>query len=259
MAKGGKAVAIQCDACGTTVVRYPSAIADGARFCSRKCSSKHKKRTVTITFLRCQQCGKIKVYTKGQERKQFCSRACMYASRKRSTNRPTGHTAEYKRWVRAVTERDRECVRCGRSDIEMHAHHKQPWAFHPELRFDISNGELLCVDCHVLEHPKVGYLLRAHRKPKFPKLCPICNREFMAPKRAQMHCSKKCSGKAKGIKARSIMQCFECGVTFMAKRSKHKGFADFCSKRCMSAWFGRTQGGRTDGKKREERLFSKAG
>lgn len=61
---------------------------------------------------------------------------------------------EYKEWRRAVFKRDgNTCQLCGdRSstgrNIELHADHIKPFATHPELRFDISNGRVLCVECH---------------------------------------------------------------------------------------------------------------
>jgi 5-methylcytosine-specific restriction endonuclease McrA len=34
----------------------------------------------------------------------------------------------------------------------MHAHHIKPYQTHPELRFEVSNGETLCYRCHWAEH-----------------------------------------------------------------------------------------------------------
>lgn len=58
-------------------------------------------------------------------------------------------TVQYKTWRKEVFERDNyTCQRCGKRGGDLEAHHKLPFASHPELRFDVSNGETLCVYCH---------------------------------------------------------------------------------------------------------------
>lgn len=59
----------------------------------------------------------------------------------------------YFEWRRAVYERDGYlCVRCGNGG-QLQAHHVKPWAHYPDERFNIANGETLCVGCHEREHP----------------------------------------------------------------------------------------------------------
>lgn len=58
-------------------------------------------------------------------------------------------SGEYKEWRRKVFERDGfQCQECGQQGGYLHADHIKPFAFHPELRFDISNGRTLCKQCH---------------------------------------------------------------------------------------------------------------
>jgi 5-methylcytosine-specific restriction endonuclease McrA len=59
-------------------------------------------------------------------------------------------TGEYRAWRRAVFERDNwTCQFCGhRGGGEIHADHIKPWAYFPELRYEVSNGRTLCRDCH---------------------------------------------------------------------------------------------------------------
>ena len=59
---------------------------------------------------------------------------------------------EYIVWRDAVYRRDnRTCQAYGqRSDLN--AHHIKAWASHPELRFDVDNGQTLCASCHRTRH-----------------------------------------------------------------------------------------------------------
>jgi hypothetical protein len=56
---------------------------------------------------------------------------------------------EYAEWRRAVFERDDyTCRTCGARGVRLEAHHIKPYASHPELRLDVSNGIALCKGCH---------------------------------------------------------------------------------------------------------------
>ena len=55
-------------------------------------------------------------------------------------------------WRNDVFKRDgRSCRKCGAIN-HLHAHHIKSWAQYPDLRFDPSNGMILCSKCHLLEH-----------------------------------------------------------------------------------------------------------
>ncbi len=56
----------------------------------------------------------------------------------------------YKQWRTQVFERDNyTCVWCGNKESgNLNADHIQPFAYYPELRFELSNGRTLCVPCH---------------------------------------------------------------------------------------------------------------
>lgn len=74
-------------------------------------------------------------------------------------NRPERHylmeTLEYKMWRRQVFERDNYiCQICNRKKEisgKLHADHKIPWIIDEKRRFDVSNGQTLCIDCHLLK------------------------------------------------------------------------------------------------------------
>ena len=59
---------------------------------------------------------------------------------------------KYRLWRQKVFERDDyTCVFCKRKKEvsgKLNADHIKPFADYPKLRFDISNGRTLCIDCH---------------------------------------------------------------------------------------------------------------
>lgn len=58
-------------------------------------------------------------------------------------------TVEYKIWRESVFKRDEyTCQFCSKKGGELHADHIKPYALYVELRFDVSNGRTLCIDCH---------------------------------------------------------------------------------------------------------------
>lgn len=75
---------------------------------------------------------------------------------KTDESRKLRNSYEYKQWRNAVFIRDnytcQECKAksCGGNKVILNADHIKPFAFYPELRFDINNGKTLCLDCHKL-------------------------------------------------------------------------------------------------------------
>lgn len=73
-------------------------------------------------------------------------------------NRKLRNSIEYRFWREEVYKRDNyTCVICGipggwskekKRKIELNADHIKRWALYPELRFEVSNGRTLCLDCH---------------------------------------------------------------------------------------------------------------
>lgn len=56
---------------------------------------------------------------------------------------------KYKIWRTLVFERDDyTCQHCKQRGGELNADHIKPFAFFPKLRFELTNGRTLCVDCH---------------------------------------------------------------------------------------------------------------
>lgn len=61
----------------------------------------------------------------------------------------TRYGSGYKPWRRKVILRDGlSCQLCGTTEGRMHVDHIKAFAFHPDLRFEVSNGRVLCERCH---------------------------------------------------------------------------------------------------------------
>lgn len=54
---------------------------------------------------------------------------------------------KYKEWQRAVFAKDKKCVWCG-STKKLEADHIKRWSEYPELRYEVTNGRILCMKCH---------------------------------------------------------------------------------------------------------------
>ena len=56
--------------------------------------------------------------------------------------------SKYRLWRKSVFERDNcECVWCGATE-NLNADHIKPYSLYPELRYEVSNGRVLCEECH---------------------------------------------------------------------------------------------------------------
>jgi 5-methylcytosine-specific restriction endonuclease McrA len=77
---------------------------------------------------------------------------------------------EIKLWREAVFKRDNwTCVACGKCGVYLHADHIKPFAYFPELRFDVSNGRALCVPCHKKTDTYMGRARARYEFNKQPK------------------------------------------------------------------------------------------
>lgn len=124
--------AVNCLACGVAFVRYGPA----GKYCSRQCSQSHMV---------------------GERAGQWRGGATLANERAR-------RSADLRRWRLAVYQRDGyRCQDCGTRN-ELHAHHIKYWSTHPELRFEISNGITVCIDCHGKRH---GRNLRKFRRKSY--------------------------------------------------------------------------------------------
>jgi len=112
---------ISCVVCGKTFFVSPINIIRGKKYCSRKCMGLNNRKEKNVNW----KGGTSRIYKDG------------YGS------------VEYKQWRRDVFVRDEyTCQKCGVKHVYITAHHIKPFAFYPDLRFDINNGITLCEECH---------------------------------------------------------------------------------------------------------------
>ena len=64
-------------------------------------------------------------------------------------HRALRNSFKYEEWRKQVFERDLyTCQDCGQIGGYLHADHIKRFADYPELRFDVNNGQTLCIECH---------------------------------------------------------------------------------------------------------------
>lgn len=101
---------------------------------------------------KCIECG----HMLAQRISLYC-RVCVFKG-ERASNWQGGKTllgkvirnsAEYRNWRNLVFERDSyTCQHCKKRGIKLNADHIKPFSLFPELRFELSNGRTLCIECH---------------------------------------------------------------------------------------------------------------
>ncbi len=171
-----------CQQC-STIFPYPKGLNHPGKYCSWDCRNAAMSRKVTLTCVKCsvefdvkpseaktrkfcsqqcriqrpdqicEQCGasfRVKPYRVGSAR--FCSTKCM-GERRYLGNHPHDkrirQSTAYKLWRKSVFERDDyTCQGCGQRGGYLEADHIKPFAFYPDLRFDLDNGRTMCQPCH---------------------------------------------------------------------------------------------------------------
>lgn len=105
-------------------------------------------KLVSYTAKRCKKC-RTKLDLSGENHWAWRGGISSLNRRIRSSN-------DYLSWRKNVLQRDNyTCVLCGDRNfrgrgrtVVLQADHIKSFAYFPELRFDISNGRTLCIDCH---------------------------------------------------------------------------------------------------------------
>jgi len=153
------------------------------KYCSRKCKiSKWKETTLELLKKRreirlpvkCLTCGSVFYPLPAQiriGRGKYCSYRCKHQDHARiskfskgenhyrwqggitSKEKKIRQSDKYNNWRLAVLKKDNfTCQKCGQYGGRLHADHIKPFKLYPELRFDINNGQTLCVPCHYIKN-----------------------------------------------------------------------------------------------------------
>lgn len=133
-------------------------------FCSKSCMNDFQKKNGFSLI--CAICSEKFKTQPGQVRlrnRKHCSRKCNAIARrleatkrrvelgytKHQLDRLARYSPEAKVWRKAVFERDNfTCQICFAKGNYIEADHIKPFAYFPELRFELSNGRTLCRECH---------------------------------------------------------------------------------------------------------------
>ena len=162
--KPRKGRVVVCLNCGVETYKQPCHSERKELFCSHRCHIEYMK--IRAFFFLCVICGK-KVFIQPTQikyrKRKTCSIKCrgknltLLAMERRKTGVMTKHQIDraerYSKkaedWRREVFMRDNYiCQCCKKRGGYLEADHIKPWAFFPEIRYELSNGRTLCRKCH---------------------------------------------------------------------------------------------------------------
>jgi 5-methylcytosine-specific restriction endonuclease McrA len=159
-----------CERCGREFKTYTAWLRGGlaGRYCSRHCASQ-KPQTRYWVSATCVVCGKtysVKRYRKDETK--CCSRKCLAIYRGKLCQKPEswGRDSWEGACLRkaALIRANYRCERCG-AEGTLHVHHIKPWCeSNLDEKFSLDNVIVLCVECHVAEHPQYTGLIRGLSK-----------------------------------------------------------------------------------------------
>lgn len=154
-----------CETCG---IAFEHHTARRAKYCSRECWDKRNPQVLK----ECKLCDR-EFWTHKTSGKIYCSQKCYNIDQREIKKGSNSHwwkggvvnknkiergRSKYSEWRMKVFIRDDyTCQDCGKRNgngyrVYLHAHHKEHFSKHIELRYEVSNGITLCKDCHRLRH-----------------------------------------------------------------------------------------------------------
>lgn len=157
----GELLTLSCQKCATSFTVQP--YRKDAKFCSIPCARKGAKRPprteATKEKLRLAHTGKRGFKHSMETRLRMSEvkkgdRTHLWKGGITKLNDSIRRNVEYRMWREKVFQRDnwtcQECFArsCAHKRVILNADHIKPFAYFPELRFEVSNGKTLCIDCH---------------------------------------------------------------------------------------------------------------
>jgi hypothetical protein len=134
-----------CEICGSEF-EFIATRANKAKYCSRSCYYASMKGRGSVKHS-CLHCG-TEFFDAPSKNRKYCSISCVNKGNKK-TFKPKYSTV---RKMMLAREMIKECNRCGYSEIPdiLGVHHKD----RDRTNNQISNLEVLCPNCHSIEHMK---------------------------------------------------------------------------------------------------------
>lgn len=208
-------IEVKCDNCNTIFSKHKCYL-KLKNFCSVSCHNQYQSLINSVEKI-CKICGDMFRVPKCYENRfSSCKNfLCRKKNKEGSNNsnfrnsprkRRDDSRKEYKEWRKNILLRDNyRCVECNSLE-NLEVDHILPYAYYPELRYELSNGRVLCRVCHHKEMKKVfihrketGYLtLQPIEIKSFNRECIICGDIFSST----IH-NKKVCGKNICIKKRN--------------------------------------------------------
>lgn len=203
---------------------YPFRMGRDSKFCCYGCYLENGNKKSTYQCVVCSNEFKATPYQRKTLNKQTCSRKCyttlvIKRNEERALKTKLTKTkinyfyrtcSRMKEWRKAVFERDNyTCQKCGlrsqtgSGSVYIQAHHIKQFAYHPELRFEVSNGVTLCKPCHKKE-PHVKLPKVKSVKELVKELDSIFSR-FVRLRDSDKY---------------GVVSCFTCGVKMDFKKSQ---------------------------------------
>jgi len=128
---------VVCEA-KTETTPYRARMRGGGKTCSRRCS------LVLFSLLGRSQKGKSHPERSGKNHHNWKGGI--------TTQDKLDRVRFQRQYAPMILERDKfTCRECGVFGVAFHVDHIKSWARHPQLRFDLSNCQTLCLDCHYLK------------------------------------------------------------------------------------------------------------
>lgn len=162
---------VPCFECSKLVYNPPNKQVYKKRFCSRDCMVINmKKSAFNFPCSICQKPIFIQPTQLKYRARSTCSPDCRKKLRDKRTkekhesgvltkhqlDRAERYSKKASDWRKLIFERDDyTCQFCGVRGTYLEADHIKPWAYFPELRYELSNGRTLCKSCH--NTTKIGY------------------------------------------------------------------------------------------------------
>lgn len=135
--------------CKTCKKDYERKNADRSIYCTRECYYKMKKIRGDRVNWTMEMRLKFSNYQKGANNPAW--KGGVTKERTKELN-----TIKYKQFKKAVFRLGlNKCKKCG-SKESLQVDHIKPWKFNPELRFVLSNAQLLCAQCHYKKSSEEG-------------------------------------------------------------------------------------------------------